>query len=232
VLLIAGNFLREQRWLIILLLGWVFASSFLLGLDQRPAMDDSLFILRQQAVYGLAFAGFLAAAAIHNERRTRRILTVLSKGIERRHYLAGLLCGIAAIEIVYTIAMAIGGEWVLRRSEESRAGLWWMLLVLFVTAILIAAIALFFSTFLNPLLAMAASALTVAIPPALAPAMGARFPLVLPVYDLVAYIMASSLRAAASPDPALLAIAAVEAALFWLGAAWVFGRRDIAAAVE
>ncbi len=231
IFLIAGNYLREQRWLVILLLVWVFISGVALGVGGGMAMDDALFFVRQQAVYGVAFAGFLAASAIHNERRSRRILSVLSKGIERRQYLAGLLAGIAGIEGIYGLAMGVTGEWALAHSRAASNALWWMLLALFVVAMLVATVALFFSTVLNPLFTLAATAVVLALPAAVRAAWSMRIPVILPAYDLIAYVMGTSLRDR-PPDASLLALAAVEIALFWLAAAWVFARRDIAVAVE
>ncbi len=232
IFLIAGNYVREQRWLVILLLVWVFISGVALGVGGGMAMDDALFFVRQQAVYGVAFAGFLAASAIHNERRSRRILPVLSKGIERRQYLAGLLAGIAGIEGLYGLAMGVAGEWALAHSRAASDALWWMLLALFVVAMLVATVALFFSTVLNPLFTLAATAVVLALPAAVRAAWSKRMPVILPAYDLIAYVMGTSLREARPPDASLLALAAVEMALFWLAAAWVFARRDIAVAVE
>jgi hypothetical protein len=232
IVLIAGNYLREQRWVVLVLLIWVFGSSVLLGADGNSALGDADFFLQQQAIYGVAFATFLAASAIQNERRSRRILSVLSKGVERREYLAGLLFGVGAVEAVYALAMAAGAFWMLRGSAVASAALAWVLLVLFLTAMLIAAIALFFSTFLHPLFALAATAITASIPAALALALGpADLPFV-PVYPLFAYILHNSIKSGHAPSPVLFALAAVEIVAFWQCAVWIFARRDIAAAIE
>ncbi len=143
ILLIAGNSLREQRWLVLVLLAWVFGSSLVLGLDGDPRLGDAAFFLHQQAIYGVAFGTFLAASAIQNERRSRRILLVLSKGVERREYLAGLLFGVGAVEAIYVLAMALGAFWMLRETAVAFGPVGWLLLVLFLTAMLVAAVALF-----------------------------------------------------------------------------------------
>jgi hypothetical protein len=234
-ILIAGNYLREQRWLVLVLLAWVFGSSLVLGLSGElggnPMLEDAAFFLRQQAVYGVAFATFLAASSIQNERRSRRILSVLSKGIERREYLAGLLLGVGAVEAVYGLAMALGAFWMLRQSVVAFSAVGWLLLVLFITAMLAGAVALFFATFLNPLFALAATAMAAVIPAAVALALAQRN-LIVPVYSLVTYIMNASLTVSRAPAPALLAFSAAQVFGFWLAAAWIFGRRDIATAIE
>jgi hypothetical protein len=231
-LLIAGNYLREQRWLVLVLLAWVFGSSLVLGLDGNPMLEDAAFFLHQQAVYGVAFATFLAASSMQNERRSRRILSVLSKGIERREYLAGLLLGVGAVETVYVLAMALGAFWMLRESMVAFAAVGWLLLVLFLAAMLAASVALFFATFLNPLFALAATAVTAAIPAAVALAFARGSAAIVPVYSLVTYMMNASLAASRAPAPALLVLSAAQVFVFWLAAAWIFGRRDIAAAIE
>src|SRR5437899_5230366 len=84
LLLIAANFLRAQRWRILVLLLWVLVLSALgLAVDVRREREDLLIIFKQLAAYAIAFAIFLGGSAIHNERKSRRILTVLSKGVGR-----------------------------------------------------------------------------------------------------------------------------------------------------
>jgi hypothetical protein len=233
--LIAGNYLREQRWLVLVLLAWVLGSSLVLGLSGRlggnPMLEDAAFFLHQQAVYGVAFATFLAASSIQNERRSRRILSVLSKGIERREYLAGLLLGIGAVEAIYAFAMALGAFWMLRESVVASSAIGWLLLVLFLAAMLAAAVALFFATFLSPLFALAATAITASIPAAVALTFAPGIAIV-PIYPLITYVMNASVTVSRAPAPALLGVSAAQVFGFWLAAAWIFGRRDIAAAIE
>jgi hypothetical protein len=233
VALIAGNYLREQRWVILLLLAWVFLSSFLLGMDGKPAVEDALFFLRQQAIYGIAFGGFLAASAIYNERRSRRILSVLSKGVERWQYLAGLLSGVGVLELGYALAVGLGGEWMLRHAGGgAQAGLWWLPPALFLSAMLVASIALLFSTFLNPLLALAATALVTASPAALGAALERPDLVLVPVYPILSYLLAEARGFQDGPGMHLLGLAALEILVFWITAAWIFAHRDIAAAIE
>ncbi len=56
--------------------------------------DELLFIFKQVAVYVVVFSIFFGGSAIYNERKSRRILAVLSKGIARQQYLSGLIIGI------------------------------------------------------------------------------------------------------------------------------------------
>ena len=94
VLLIAINFAREQRWPILTLLVWVLLLAFLgLVTDVHREREDLLFVFKQDAVYVLAFSVFFGGSAIYNERRSRRILGVLSKAVGRQQYLSGLVLG-------------------------------------------------------------------------------------------------------------------------------------------
>ena len=95
VLLIAINFAREQRWPILTLLLWVLLLAFLgLVTDIHRQREDLLFVFKQDAIYVLAFSVFFGGSAIYNERRSRRILGVLSKAVGRQQYLSGLVLGV------------------------------------------------------------------------------------------------------------------------------------------
>src|SRR2546429_8464367 len=94
ILLIALNFVREQRWPIFVLLLWVVLLAVVrLFADLPRERDDLLFIFKQIAIYVIAFSVFFGASAIYNERRSRRILGVLSKAVARDQYVAGLILG-------------------------------------------------------------------------------------------------------------------------------------------
>ena len=95
IFLIAVNFVREQRWPILVLLLWVLLLAFLgLVTDVHRQREDLLFIFKQVAVYVVVFSVFFGGSAIHNERKSRRILAVLSKAVGRQQYLSGLVGGI------------------------------------------------------------------------------------------------------------------------------------------
>ena len=96
----------------------------------------------------------------------------------------------------------------------------------------IAAMALFFSTFLNPLPATAATAVVIALPAVLALAFGDAWVHTVPVYSTTSSILRFSFDAAWAPEPGVLLLALAESVGFWLAASWTFSRRDIAVAVE
>src|SRR5262249_58261406 len=92
IALIAINFVREQRWPILVLMLWVVLLAMLgLVLDLQRSREDVLFIFKQLGVYGVAFAVFFGASAIHNERKTRSIMAVIFKGGSRGPLILWLL---------------------------------------------------------------------------------------------------------------------------------------------
>ncbi|MBZ5645890.1 MAG: hypothetical protein LAN37_01550 [Acidobacteriia bacterium] len=231
VLLIAGNFAREQRLICILLVAYALVTSLFFGLFHDTTLDDMAFVLKQQAIYAIIFSGFLAVSAIHNERKSRRMLSVLSKAVTRAQYIAGLLAGAQAIIWLYCFVIWAGGLWMLR-GRGSAAQLSIMMLVALVTALLTAAVALFFASFLPPIVATAATGVLIILPVALARALAPIWLDSLPVYTLGAMITENSIALSWHPSWTLILIAVLEAAGFWLLAAMIFSTRDVAVAVE
>ena len=231
VLLIAANFVRENRWPLITLLAYVLAFGGAVAFVTDASLEDTLFLLRSVGVYGLAFTGLLAASAINNERRSRRILAVLSKGIERSQYLAGLLAGVMLDAVIYTAAIGGVGTFALVRHGQSPERLWQMLGILLPAFLLAATAALFFSTFLHPLMAAAAAAITLATMGAVGRMLGAPWSQLLPVYTLADAMVSFGLPGWRAPWMAA-GWAVVHAVIFTMLATIVFSRRDIAVAVE
>lgn len=233
VLLIAGNLVREQRWPTLFLVLWsgVVALAFTWG-EEELIQNDFVFLLGQEALYAVAFATFVAAFSVHNERRSRRILAVLSKAVERRQYLAGMLLGVLLCCAAYCVSIGLSSLWIARNMDVPGWQFIVLTAVLLMTCAVAAAIALFFATFLDPLPATAATALVIAAPAALERMLGAAWANAIPVYSLSASAMHFSYDPAWSPGWGGVAVAVVETVVFWLAASWVFERRDIAMAVE
>lgn len=233
VRLIAVNFVREQRWPILVLMLWVLVFTFMgLVLDLRSSRDDVLFLYKQLAVYGIAFAVFFGASAIHNERKTRRILSVLSKSVGRGQYIAGLLGGIILAVGIYCFAMAMTGTWILKPAGFPALHVWFLMLCLMLTCLLAAAIAVLFSTFLNPLFATLCTALLLGTPAVIALQFRTRWIEIMPAYSLVSVIMGAGFSREWTARWDLLGIALVESVIFCLVSSRIFARRDIAVAVD
>lgn len=227
VFLIAVNFVREQRWPLITLLAYVCVFGGGIALFGGQSEDDTLFMLRSTSMYGLAFAGLLAASALNNERRTRRILAVLSKGITRNEYLAGLLLGAMLASAVYcSTIFAVGALATHRISILLPFAI--MLMVLFLLG---ATAAMTFSTVFHPLLASAAAGLLLGAEGLLARTLGGVWLELLPSFLLVDRAVNFGEPDWRAPWMACLA-AVVQAGFFWMVANAIFARRDIAVAVE
>lgn len=230
--LIAFNFAREQRWPILVLMLWVVVLNLTGLLKQvQTSREDTLFLFKQVAAYGLAFAVFFGASAIHNERKTRRILSVLSKSVGREHYIAGLLCGIVLAIFIFCFAMALTGTWMLSPAGFPVARVWFLMLCLMIASVLAAAVSVFFSTFLNPLFATL-SAISVLAIPAAAMWFDSRWASTIPVFSLVELLIHASFAEKWTPQWNLLVLGLLESAVCWGAASWIFSRRDIAVAVD
>lgn len=231
VLLIAANCVRQQRLVAILMTVYALAATLFFGLIRDVTLDDMNFVIRQQFIYAIFFSGFLAITAFHNELKSRRLLAVLSKAVTRAQYLAGVLVGVQAIVWLYCSVIWAGGLWMLR-GTSSAPQLSVMMLVELLAALLTAAVGLFFASFLPPIAATAATAVFVALPPALARVAGPLWLDSLPVYSLGTTIALNTARARLYPSWEAVLIAVLEAAGFWVLAAMVFSTRDVAVAVE
>ncbi len=231
VMLIAGNFVRENRWPLITLLAYVILFGGAIGFIGDASVDDALFFLRSVGVYGLAFTGLMAASAINNERRSRRVLAVLSKGIERSQYLGGLLLGTMVNAAIYCFAIGGSGTLALERHGLPTSAVWELVGVLIASFLLAATAALFFSTFLHPLMATAAAAIALAATGAVGRVLGGAWASILPAYTLAESMVSFSVQGWRAPWPAC-GWAVVESLGFWLLATIVFARRDIAVAIE
>ncbi|HMH00165.1 MAG TPA: hypothetical protein VK555_02065 [Terriglobales bacterium] len=232
IFLIAVNFVREQRWPILVLLLWVLLLAFLgLVTDVHRQREDLLFIFKQVAVYVVVFSVFFGGSAIHNERKSRRILAVLSKAVGRQQYLSGLVGGITIACTIYCFALGITGSWTLGEAGFSVQQVWFLMLYLVAASMLAGTIALMFSTFLNPFFAAGATAMVLGLP-ALAAHVGAGWEYIIPVYSLSAAVLKSSFNPSGDLLWIPLGVAVLETIVFWVLAARIFARMDIAVSVE
>jgi ABC-type transport system involved in multi-copper enzyme maturation permease subunit len=231
--LIAASFLREQRWPLVLLLAFVVVYSALAGLfsPQPVPFDDVLFFVKQQAVYGVAFIGFLAGSAIFNERRSRRILSVLSKAVRRSQYIAGLIGGVLAASAIYCGTVGVFGSLMFSRTRLPVEWMWELTAMLFAACAVTSATSVFFSTFMHPLFAMAAAAITLSFTAAMS-RMGFGWQNVLPVYGLMDDILSFSGKVHWTAPWAMVWWSVVQTIVLWVAASCVFSFRDIAVAVE
>jgi ABC-type transport system involved in multi-copper enzyme maturation permease subunit len=233
MLLIAFNFVREQRWPIFVLLLWVLLLAFLgLVADLPREREDLLFLFKQVAVYVVGFSVFFGGSAIYNERKSRRILAVLSKAVGREQYLSGLVLGVTTACGIYCFALGLTGTWTLGAAGFPASRVWFLMVCLVTACMLAGTVALLFSTFLNPFLAAGATAAVLLLPAVVSQTAHARWVYVIPVYTLTTTVLKSTFK---EPGSALwfpIGLALLETLIFWAIAARIFSRVDIAVAVE
>ncbi|MBI3645384.1 MAG: hypothetical protein HY233_05415 [Acidobacteriales bacterium] len=232
VFLIAKNFAREQRWPLFFLLLWVLGWALFGLLDDERGPEDALMIFRQLAVYSVTFGVFFGSSAIQADQRSRRILAVLSKGISRRQYIFGLLAGIALVLGIFCICMGFTASWLLGRYGFSAGPLWFGMLGLWTACLLAASLTLSLSTFLPPLFAAIGAGALAGVPALLSLRGDAFSRYVIPVHGLLQPLIAGDLSQAWHASLGMVVLGWMETALFWLVAAWIFSRRDLAVAVE
>lgn len=233
IALIAVNFVREQRWPILVLQIWVLALAALgLLVDGKNNRDDMLLMFKQLALYGVAFSVFFGGSAIYNERRSRRILAVLAKSIRRRDYLSGLLLGVALAAGLFCFVLGFTGTWNLGQVGMPIPFLWYLMLCLFSACVLAAAVALFYSTHLNPWMSALLTGLTLGLPGAAAYQMGGAWGYILPVASLMRILVKASFAQDQIISWWPIVIAWIESAILWAAASWVFARVDVAVSVE
>ena len=229
-LIIARNFLRQMRWILLIypLVAIAFAVTLVMAND-RIARDDLDFYFVQQFVYAIGIATFLAGQANYNERKSRRILGVLSKGIERRDYLAGLLGGVFASSAVFLAGVLLGALFMAAHGQFQIPPVFAAVVLMWFSCCLSAAFAMFLSTFLHPLLAVAGTFFLIGSGVA-AQIIRISAGMWFPVYQL--NLEARQLLVGKSAHVLVVPIAITEIFIFWLLAGLIFNRRDIAVAIE
>ena len=233
VWLIALSFLRQQRTVIIVM--GVYTVTLTVALtalaDARHSAGDLIFPFRQLASYGVIIPFLLAGQALYTERRTRRILAILAKGVSRQQYLtsAWLACVlIAAIQlsllgVVIQAAAAILG---------AKVEIWVSLLAALLAAGLAGAVALAFACFVHPFVAVFLSGTVLAIPAGLGVVFGPNAQLVLPVSYVIGKINSSDITGAWNGGWLVFLIAAAESAAILVLAGKLFKNVDVAEAIE
>lgn len=232
--MIAVNFVREQRWpILVLQLSVLGLAALGLLSDARSDRDDILLTFKQLGMYGVAFSIFFGGSAIYNERRSRRILAVLGKGITRRDYLSGLLLGVGLAAGLFCLMLGFTGTWTLCPIGFSFFYLWYLMACVVAACVLSASVALFFSTHLNPWMSAMFTGLTLGVPGVLAFQFpDAPFKYILPLYSLMRVFLKASYEHPGMSAGWAIQAALIETVLLWLAASWVFGRIDVAVAVD
>jgi ABC-type transport system involved in multi-copper enzyme maturation permease subunit len=228
ILLIAANFIRTQ-WLVVAIM-----TAYLLGISGvfavHPQPGETLFFLQWHSFYVLFLAMILAVGAIQAERKSRRIIAVLSKGIHRWEYLAGLLFGCGAIAGFFWIVIA-GAVIVLSNHTASAAKLVPIFVALFCCSIATASVALFYSVFLHPLLATGAASATFMFPYLVQSSNLRHAAAFFPVSGLFSLLQNFQVRPVSEAWSVALA-AVIYSVVFLIAGAAIFSRRDVTTSPE
>ncbi len=229
VFLIAATFVRSQ-WLVITIM-----AAYLLGISGIFAMHQQrtevAFFLQWHSFYVLFLGMMVAIPALQNERKTRRIIAVLSKGIHRWEYLAGILCGCAFISGVLCLLVAEITLWLCRQGSYPTGSIPPLVIALFTCCIAASAVGLFFSIFLHPLLATIASSATLLLPWVVEGTGVRPAPLLFPITAIANTMKEFHFQ----PVQGVWSIAVagvVYAGVFLAAASAVFNRRDVTTSPE
>lgn len=231
ILLIAFNFARTQ-WLTLLIMAvYLVGIAGAFSLNQQN--QEVLFFLRSQPLYVMFLALMLASPAIQTDRKSRRLLAVLSKGIHRWQYLGGIICGSALITSVFSFLVWATANALCIRGGADTTGLGLLAFALLVSCVTIAAAGLMYSTFLHPLLATGAATITLALPVLFA-TRGFDVHLLRPFFP-VAWLAEFIVRYEFGNVRGLWIIIdanAIMAIFFWAVGAVIFARRDVTISPE
>jgi hypothetical protein len=230
IFLIGINLVRTQ-WIALAVM-----SAYMAGIAGvyrlHTEREEVLFFLRWHAGYAAFLTTMMAIPALQMERKTRRVLAVLSKGIHRWQYLGGILCGCAMIAAIFCLMIGACVAWLGQQGGIATGGLAVITLALFSCSVAAASTGLFFATFLHPFLAAAATSTFLALPLALEQA-GWRAPAEL--FPVVAFFRTLwkdyRIQAAVNGGWEIVFAAIGQTLVFWLAAA-IFSRRDVTISPE
>ncbi len=234
VLLIAANFLRQRRWFVLIYPLLAIAFALMMVLPENSVDHEVLqAYFFQLSIYAVTIATLLASQADFNERKSRRVLGVLSKGIERRDYLAGLLAGVFISCGLFLTGAMLGTLWIASKLSLPWTPVFEAVLLMWLACCLIATITTFLATFLHPLLAVVGASVLAGGGLA-AHFMKTQGGIIFPVVELgsAAQQLLAGNQADVRDIPVTALVAVVEIIVFWLLAGRIFARRDIAVAIE
>ncbi len=231
--MMAANFLRQRRWPVLLLFGWILLTAALAG-DfgrGRTAVEDVVFHAQHQSIYICIFSAFLAADALQTERKSRRILLLLAKAVSRAEYLLAVVGGTTVLAVAYALLSALCSVWLTARTMLPSSGVWELLVLVVAGAMISSSVAVFLSTFINPYFATAFT-LMIFCAPILVHAQRHAWWVWLPGFPLLVQFLRFNFRPEWSPNWTAVVASVLESILFWLAATAIFERKDIAVPLE
>ena len=232
IVLIGVNYLRTQGLTVLIIVVYLAGMAVVFLHNQRG--QEARFFVQLHSFYVVFVALMVAVPAIYADRKSRRILAVLSKGIHRWEYLGGILCGCGLVSAVFCILVGGISAMLSLRGGYATTGLAWLMLMVFTCALMTSAIGLFFATFLHPLLASFAAGATIALPLILRQAgwnaPGGAFPVSQLALSLANFQFGEA--AGVGQIATTTSMAGGITILFWIASAVIFARRDVTVAPE
>lgn len=151
VTLLAFNYLRAQRLVAYIFMAWALGLALIFMLLDSQDVSARQGLFTQQCAWVVPFAALTAGAAVHNERKHRAIIAILSKGIHRWEYVLGIYAGtllmaagaLAVVGILHNILDLLAG---------TRANIWPTLLALWFGCAAASAFTLFLGMMMHPIL--------------------------------------------------------------------------------
>lgn len=227
--IIGLEYARQQKVMLVIFAFWIVGFDLLfVGLHKGNDFSDLAALYVQQALYGVVFNVFMASSLLRNERNSRRVLAILSKGITRREYLGGHVIGLALLATLYYLASTgMYGLFALHFGFEARLGS--LLLAGLLVSTLAGAVGLLMGTWAHPLIAAALSMGLLLAPIAFGHADAlALSPAAYYMHALFSFEPARGWTS----QSAFWILALTETAAAWLCAAVIFERQDVAVPTE
>ena len=230
--LVATTFLRQNLLAGSVLLFYVvfFGVVFTFVPHRKGDMEGFQLIFKQQASYGLLFSVFLCLSAVYQERKSRRILAVLSKGILRSEYLAGQMLGTALFSLIYFAALNLEMRWFgFRFGFDPRSE--GVIFASLIAAIVAGALALVCGSILHPYIAAAVCGLLLAVPGSVGrfvPPVSPLFPVSHVLYGIFSFNFEQGWQA----GWLFLPFALVHLVAIWLVGSALFHRTDVTVSLE
>jgi ABC-type transport system involved in multi-copper enzyme maturation permease subunit len=233
VLLIAGNHLRDQRWILLTMFGYVlFMSSMMGAVVHRSNYEDARFFVEQQMWFAVLFGMFLSTSAVNTDMRTRRLPSILAKAVERWQYLLGILLGITTAIVAYCIVVSILGWAFSSRAGHPIDGLAQFAGSVLVATVAVETVGLLFGLLVPPIFATTA---TVGLLTAV-PLLALRFAPALLYLAPVALLATQTVRQFNTQGAGLLRVSVIATIIYaivvFFIALAIFQRRDLAKATE
>jgi hypothetical protein len=230
--LIATSFLRQNLLAICVLLFYIifFSVVFTFIPHRKGELEGFSLIFKQQATYGLLFSIFLCLSAVYQERKSKRILAVLSKGILRSEYLAGQILGAALFAVIYCGALELEMRWFAFRFhfEPRTEG---VIFATLIGALVASALALVCGSVLHPYIAAVVCSLLIAAPGGLAKVIPPLSPL-FPVSHVFYGIIGSNFEKGWQAGWLFLPFALLHLLAIWLVGSALFHKTDVTVALD